>query len=231
MNELLLTAQKRELSGKATQSLRDQGQLPAVAYGHGTEPESITLEAKATERVYSQAGSAKLVSLKLGEGQARNVIFQEVQHDPRSGAIIHADLYIVRMDEALEAEVPLHFIGESTAVYQDEGTLVKNVETVEVRCLPGDLPDSIEVDISVLDDFSKQINVSDLVMPKDVELMVEDPESVMVAKVEAPRSDEEMADLDAEIDEASELPEGVQEEDPAVVSEENEGSADRRDKK
>ena len=152
-----------------------------------------------------------------------------MQHDPRSGAIIHADLYVVRMDEALEAEVPLHFVGESTAVYQDEGTLVKNLETIQVRCLPGDLPDSIEVDISVLDDFSKQINVSDLKMPKDVELLVEDPESVMVVKVEPPRSEEEMADLDAEVTE--ELPEGVQEEEPIVVSEENEGDADRRDKK
>lgn len=229
MNELILTAQKRELSGKAVQRLRDEGQLPAVAYGHGTDPESLTLDAKLTERVYAQAGSAKLVGLKLGESKARNVIFQDVQHDPRSGAIIHADLYIVRMDEALEAEVPLHFVGESTAVYQDEGTLVKNLETIQVRCLPGDLPDSIEVDISVLDDFSKQISVSDLKMPKDVELMVEDPESVMVVKVEPPRSEEEMADLDAEVTE--ELPEGVQEEAPAVVSEENEGDADRRDKK
>jgi large subunit ribosomal protein L25 len=229
MNELILTAQKRELSGKAVQSLRDAGQLPAVAYGHGTAPESLTLDAKTTTRIYAQAGSAKLVELKLGEGKARNVIFQDVQHDPRSGNIIHADLYVVRMDEALEAEVPLHFVGESTAVYQDEGTLMKNLETVQVRCLPGDLPDSIEVDISVLDDFSKQINVSDLKMPKDVELVIEDPESVMVAKVEAPRSEEEMADLDAEVTE--ELPEGVQEEEPIVVSEENEGDADRRDKK
>jgi large subunit ribosomal protein L25 len=228
MNDLKLTAQKRELSGKAVQRLRDQGELPAIAYGHGTKPESLTLEAKATERVYSHAGAAKLVSLQVGEGKARNVIFQDVQHDPRSGAIIHADLYVVRMDEALEAEVPLHFVGESTAVYQDEGTLMKNLETVQVRCLPGDLPDSIEVDISVLDDFSKQINVSDLKMPKDVELMIEDPESVMVAKVEAPRSEEEMAELDAEVSE--ELPEGVQEEEPAVVSEENEGSADRQGK-
>ncbi len=229
MNDLILTAQKRELSGKAVRRLRDEGQLPAVAYGHGTDPESLTLDAKLTERVYAQAGSAKLVGLKLGEGKSRNVIFQDVQHDPRSGAIIHADLYIVRMDEALEAEVPLRFVGESTAVYQDEGTLVKNLETVEVRCLPGDLPDSIEVDISVLDDFSKQINVSDLKMPKDVELLVEDPESVMVVKVEPPRSEEEMADLDAEVTE--ELPEDVQEEAPVVVSEENEGDADRRDKK
>ena len=228
MNELTLTAQKRELSGKAVRSLRDHGQLPAVAYGHGTKPESITLDSKLTERVYSHAGAAKLVSLKVGEGKARNVIFQDVQHDPRSGAIIHADLYVVRMDEALEAEVPLRFTGESTAVYQDEGTLMKNLETIQVRCLPGDLPDSIEVDISVLDDFSKQINVSDLKMPKDVELMIEDPESVMVARVEAPRSDEEMAELDTEV--AEELPEGVQEEDPTVVSEENEGDADRQGK-
>jgi large subunit ribosomal protein L25 len=231
MNDLKLTAKKRVLTGKKVKSLREEGGLPAIAYGHNSPSELITLDAKLTERVYSNAGNAKLVGFKIEDGKERNVIFQEVQLDGRTGSIIHADLYLVRMDELLEAEVPLHFVGESTAVYQDEGTLMKNMETIQVKCLPGDLPDSIEVDISVLDDFEKQIYVSDLVAPKGVEFLVEEPSTELVVKVEPPRSDAEMADLDAEIDEASQIPDSAKEESPAVVSEENEGTADRRDKK
>jgi large subunit ribosomal protein L25 len=156
------------------------------------------------------------------------VLITDVQQEAVKGGLTHADFYVVRMDEELHAEIPLHFVGESTAVYQGEGTLMKNLEALEVACLPGDLPESIEVDISVLDDFEKTITVADLVVPKGVKLLIED-EHTLVAKVEPPRSDEEMAELDEAVSE--ELPEGVQEEQPIVVSEENEGDKDRRDKK
>jgi len=231
MNDFSLIAQKREISGKKVRRLRSAGQLPAVAYGHDSKSEALTLDAKTTERVYAHAGSSKLVELKVEGGKMRNVIFHDVQLSPRTGAIIHADLYIVRMDELLKAEVPLHYHGESTAVYQDEGTLVKNLDTVEIECLPGDLPEAIEVDISVLDDFDKTIMVSALKIPKGVTLLTEDPDTTLVAKVDPPRSEEEMAELDATIDEASEIPENAKEEAPSVVLEENEGDADRRDKK
>ena len=231
MNDLSLSALKREISGKKVRRLRSAGQLPAIAYGRGTKPEALTLETKLAERVYAHAGSSKLVELKVEGGKMRNVIFQDVQFSPRTGAIIHADLYLVRMDELLKAEVPLHYVGESTAVYQDEGTLIKTLESLEIECLPKDLPEAIEVDISVLDDFEKTIMVSALQIPKGVTLLTEDPETTLVAKVEPPRSEEEMAELDAAIDEASEIPENAKEESPIVVSEENEGDADRRDKK
>lgn len=229
MEKITLEAHKRATHGKANANLRAQGKIPAVAYGHAVKPESLELDARVMERVYRQAGGNKMVSLKIGDGAARNVLIHEVQHDGRTGSILHADFYLVRMDELLRTDVPLHFVGESTAVYQDEGTLVKNLETIEVECLPSDIPESFTVDISVLDDFEKTITVADLEIPGNVKLMMEDAEDMLVAKVDPPRSDEEMAELDESIDE--ELPEGVQEEDPTVVSEENEGDKDRRDKK
>jgi large subunit ribosomal protein L25 len=158
-------------------------------------------------------------------------LIHDVQHGSARGEIKHVDFYVVRMDEVLTAEIPLHFTGESTAVYQDEGTLVKVVETVAVECLPADLPESLEVDISVLDNFEKTITMADLTLPKGVKLVEEDPE-IVIAKVDPPRSDEEMEALDEDVNEGAELPEGVKEEDPVVLSEENEGDKDRgRDKK
>jgi large subunit ribosomal protein L25 len=104
--------------------------------------------------------------------------------------------------------VPLHFIGESPAVFQQEGSLFKNIEEVEVETLPANLPPHIEIDISILDDFSKSIHISDIKAPEGVEIL-EDAEQ-LICKVDPPRSEEEMAALDEEIGEA--IPEGAAEE-------------------
>src|SRR6185369_901375 len=162
MEKIELVAQKRSAAGKKNRLLRSEGKVPGVVYGRGVASEPLELEAKVIERVYRHAGGNKIVALKVGEGRARNVLIHDVQYGRAHGELTHVDFYVVRMDEVLKAEVPLHFTGESNAVYQDEGTLIKNLEMVEVECLPGDLPESLEVNISVLDDFEKTITLADL---------------------------------------------------------------------
>jgi len=228
MDKIELVAEKRSASGKKNKLLRAAGKVPAVVYGHGVASEPLELESKTIERIYRSAGGNKIVALKVGEGKARNVLIHDVQHSSVRGEITHVDFYVVRMDEVLTAEVPVHFVGESNAVFQDEGTLVKGMEMVEVECLPGDLPESIEADIAVLDDFDKTITLADLTLPKGVKFVEEDL-TMLVAKVEPPRSDAEMAELDEVVEGG--VPESAMEEDPIVVSEENEGDKDRRDKK
>lgn len=228
MDKITLTAEPRAVGSKQAAKLRAAGKVPVTTYGHGKKAQSLALEAKELERAYHLAGGNKIIGLKVGDARAQNVLIYDVQREAVKGNLLHADFYIVRMDEELHAEVPLHFIGESTAVYQDEGTLLKNLEAVEVACLPAKLPELIEVDISGLDDFEKTITVADLKIPEGVKLLIEDVDTLVV-KVEPPRSDEELAELDESVTE--ELPEGVAEEQPIVVSEENEGDKDRRDKK
>jgi large subunit ribosomal protein L25 len=227
MEKIELIAQKRTVSGKKNSILRAAGKVPAVVYGHGIASEPLELESKAIEKIYRSAGGNKIVNLNVG-GKARNVLIHDVQHGSSRGEITHVDFYIVRMDELLKAEVPVFFTGESNAVFQDEGTLVKGLEMVEVECLPGDLPESLEADISLLDDFEKTITLGDLKIPKGVTLVEEDL-TILVAKVDPPRSDEEMEALDEAVEGG--VPESAQEEAPIVVSEENEGDKDRRDKK
>lgn len=229
MEKIILEARPRTAMAKQNAALRARGDVPAVVYGHGSTPVPLMLEAKVLERVYAQHGGSKIINLKIEGGKTLNVLIHEVQNNGITGRIQHADFYTVRMDELVKTEVALHFVGESTAVYQDEGTLVKNLESLEIECLPGDLPEAIEVDISVLDDFEKTITVADLVIPENVTLLLEDADDMLVAKIDPPRSDAEMAELDEELTE--QLPEGVEEEQPIVVSEENEGDKDRRDKK
>lgn len=227
MEKLELVASRRSVRGKRNRVLRASGQVPAVVYGRGVKTEPLELEARLLERVYGRAGGNKIVALKVGDGRARNVLFHDVQRGAARGELTHVDFYVVRMNEELKAEVPIRFVGESTAVYRDEGTLVKNLETVEVECLPADLPEFLEVVISGLDDFEKTMTLRDLVLPAGVKLVAEDLD-VLVAKVEPPRSETEMAELEEAPDEAAELPDGVKEEEPVVVAEENEGDRDRR---
>lgn len=208
MDKIVLELHKRTELGKANAKLRTQGMTPGVVYGHGKAPESVKVPTRDLTKVFNQAGWGKIIGLKIDGARQTNAMIQDIQHDSLTGAINHADFYLVRMDEVLETEVPIHFTGESTAVYQLEGTLVKNLESLEIRALPGDLPEKIEVDISVLDDFEKAIHVSDLAIPAGVEVITDMEE--LVVKVDAPRSDEEMAELDTEVTE--ELPEGVADE-------------------
>jgi large subunit ribosomal protein L25 len=228
MEKIELVAEKRTVSGKKNTALRAAGKVPAVVYGHGIASEPLELDGKSIERIYRTAGGNKIVNLKVGGGKARNVLIHDVQHGSSRGEITHVDFYIVRMDELLKAEVPVFFTGESNAVFQGEGTLIKGLEMVEVECLPGDLPESLEADISILDDFEKTITLGDLKIPEGVTVVAEDM-TALVAKVEPPRSDEEMAELDEAVEGG--VPESAQEEAPVVVSEENEGDKDRRDKK
>jgi large subunit ribosomal protein L25 len=230
MDKIVLGAIKRSVKSKQAVILRAEGKVPGVVYGRGVRTEPLTLDSKELEKVYRHAGGNKIVSLKIGDERAKNVLIHDVQRGSLRGELTHADFYVVRMDEEIKTEVPLHYTGESTAVYQQEGTLMKNLDVVEVESLPADIPESFEVDISVLDDFEKTITLADLTLPAGVKLTEEDL-GTLVAKVEPPRSEAELAELEEDVNEAEELPEDVKEEQPVVVAEENEGDKDRRDKK
>jgi large subunit ribosomal protein L25 len=192
-----LAAQTRQARGKQVKAVRAEGNVPAVIYGHGVEAQPLSVGQRSITKVFADAGSNKMVALSIDDGKPYNVMIQDVQTDSRSGQIIHADFYKVKMNEKIKAEIPLHVIGESTAVYKLEGSLIQGLSTVEVEALPANLPENIEVDISVLDDFDKTIHVSDLTIPGNVELLTDTAE--LVAKVEPPRSDEELEDLDAPV--------------------------------
>lgn len=209
-DKIVLDLATRTATGKAARKLRADGQTPAVVYGHGDEAEVVSVNSRELDKAYANAGGNKIIGLKIDDARQKNALIHEVQADVRTGNLVHADFYLVRMDEKIKTEVPLHFTGESTAVYQQEGTLLRALETVEIEALPADLPENFEVDIAVLDDFEKSITVADLKVPSGVEVLTAAEE--LVVRVEPPRSEEELEELDAPIDEAAELPEGVQEE-------------------
>ncbi len=222
MDKIVISATTRDSFGKKNAELRKNGKIPAVIYGNNKENATVTLDAKEFAKAFASAGHSAIVELKLDEGAGENVLIQDIDMDPVRNEISHADFYRVNMNKTIRTEVPLHFIGESPAVFQQEGSLFKNIEEVEVETLPANLPPHIEIDISSLDDFSKSIHVSDIKAPEGVEIL-EDAEQ-LICKVDPPRSEEEMAALDEEIGEA--IPEGAAEEGAeATEGEAKEGEA------
>ncbi len=193
-----LEATKRDITGKQVSQLRAVGQLPAVLYGFGTDIQALTLDARSFAKVYRDAGSNGLVDLSLGD-QTVQVLIHDVQIHPVTDALLHADLYAVNMREAVETEVPLSFVGTAPAVRELAGNFVANRHEVTVKALPAEIPQEIEVDISVLTTFEDGLRAKDLTIPAGVELLT-DPEE-MIAFVEEPMSEEELkAELETPVD-------------------------------
>lgn len=187
--------------------VRAQGQIPAVIYGHGRKSESIKVSSKEFSAVLKSAGTTSLVDVAIG-GQAYPALIRETQRHPLRDDVTHVDFYQVRMDEEIEANVPLNFSGISPAVKDLGGVLVKNMDELEIRALPQNLPHDINIDISGLDDFEKVIRVSDIKLPEGVVAQVEG--DVVVALVQAPRSEAELESLSEEVTEDVSQVEGVE---------------------
>jgi large subunit ribosomal protein L25 len=195
---LTLNAKKRELVGRDNWQTRAEGMVPGVLYGANVEPKNVSVNTKEFVAAFREAGESSLVDLVLNGQEPVKVLIQDLQKDPITGEVIHADFRAVDLTKEITAEVKLEFIGESLAVKGLGGTLVEALDSIEVRALPTALVASIVVDISSLKTFDDSIRVSDLVLPEGI-VAVNDPNET-VAVVEEPRSEEEMAELNKAVE-------------------------------
>ena len=213
-----LAAEPREIVGKKVASLRRDGRLPAVVFGHGIDSTSVSVDTHDFEQLRRHTGPNALVDLSVGGKKAQPVLIHGVQVHPVTRRPLHIDLFLVRMTEELTVDVPLVPTGTSVAVVDEGGTLLHNIESVRVKALPDHLPQSIEYSIESLVDFDATIHVRDLDIPGDVTLLT-DPDEV-IAKVQAPRVEIEEVPVVAEGEEG-EVAEGEEGEAAAA-----EGGAD-----
>lgn len=188
---ITLSAQKRNKKQKP-KALRRKGLIPAIVYGPKTKPIALVIKAKEAEKAM-EAGSSHLIDLKYN-GKNQKVLIYNIQFDPLTEKIIHLDLYAVRMDQPIKTEIPLEFKGKPPAVKNKGGILLTEKDSVEVECLPKDLVDEIKVDLSVLKDIHDTIKIENLEVPKGIDI-VEDKE-VVIATIQPPRSEEELAELE-----------------------------------
>ncbi len=213
MEKVKLAAKIREVFGSKTNKGRKDGLVPAVVYGHGTKSESIWVNALEFSKLLKKSGESTIIELNVGEEKARNVIIYETQKDPIRGQYIHVDFFHVRMDEEIEKEVELVFVGDAPAVKELGGNLVKSMDELTVKCLPADLPSEIEVDISVLKTFEDHITIKDLKLSDKIKIEI-DSETV-IASVAPPRSEAELEGLETKVEADVTKVEGVVKETPA----------------
>jgi large subunit ribosomal protein L25 len=196
-NLTLKVSGREKTSTKVTAQKRKDGLVPTVLYSHGNAAETFWVNYVDFSKMYKLAGQSSVVSIEKDDKKTVNAIIQDVQLHPLNGRFTHVDLYQVRMDEKLEASIPLVFIGESKAVREMGGIFLKTLEEVQVSCLPADLPHEISVDIAKLATFEDHIQIKDISLPKGVEILGD--ADTVIALVNAPRSEEEMASLDEKV--------------------------------
>jgi large subunit ribosomal protein L25 len=153
-------------SGRLNQ-MRREGWLPSVIYGRGTENTNLKVDAKAFAEVISHSSSENIiVNLEIEGQQARLAFLQAIQHDPISGAAVHADFLAIDDKTEITAHIPAHLNGESPGVKLG-GVIEQYIHAIEITCLPDDLPETIEVDISGLA-LGDSLHLGDIKYPKGV---------------------------------------------------------------
>jgi large subunit ribosomal protein L25 len=191
-----LTAQRRTQIGRnAIKKIKASGMVPGVIYGSAQEPVNLQINGRELLNLLSRAsGENILVELEIvdgGEKQNALAMIQEIQHHPLQREIVHVDFHAVSANETVSAEVPIEAVGEAIGVKVHGGLLEHILRYLEVECLPGDLPQVIEVDVTNLD-IGQSLHVRELNLPSGVEAIT-DAEQTVVAVVES-RVEEEVVE-------------------------------------
>jgi large subunit ribosomal protein L25 len=160
METIVLSANLREAKKKEAGKLRSIGQVPAVVYHKGEETISISVEGVAIEKLVHSSES-HLIELQFPDGKIKRSFIKDVQFDPVSDKVIHADFQLFSLDEVVEMEVPTHFEGESEGVKFGGGKLQVNHHTLLVKGRPEDIPEHISIDVSKLE-LGQTLHINEL---------------------------------------------------------------------
>src|SRR5499427_773628 len=189
METRALTIRKREGVGKGpARRLRRAGEVPAILYG-GAQPVKIAVVPRDIYRlIHGHEGSTQLLSVSFADtGESRMAIIRDIQYDPVSEDLIHVDLQEVAMDRPIQVSVAVHHVGEAVGVKETFGILEMILREIQVSCLPGNIPDVLEADVSNLR-IGDVLTVKDLKAPEGVRIL-NDPNQA-VATVAPPAAEE-----------------------------------------
>lgn len=225
-----LSAQIRSTTGKAeARRMRHNGMVPAIIYGAGKSPEMISLpHDKILHALEHEAFYSHVLAIKLDNGQSESVVLKDVQRHVFKPKIEHVDFLRVKATEKLTMHIPLHYLGEEEAPgVKDGGVVSKLMTDIEVRCLPKDLPEFIEVDVTALE-LDQSLHISDIKLPKGVELLhaVDDEHDHPIISIHEPKVTKEDMAADAEEETAAAESEAEADADTA----EDDAKADDADK-
>ena len=198
-----LSLQRRPVQGtRPVRRIRRQGIVPGVVYGRGMEPVAVAVNSRELVKLLrSKSGERALMTLRMDDGKPweKPALVKAIQHDPVDGRILHVDFHAIVLTERLRVKDPVILKGEPVGVKQDGGILEHFLREVEVECLPTQMPERVESDVSALK-IGETIHVRDLIPPPD-STITSDPQGV-IASVQAPREEkpeEEAAPTEPEV--------------------------------
>jgi len=207
MEKKIIIAERRTIVGKKVNTLRREGKLPAIIYGHRIDAIPVTLNARDTQKTLNQVSGSTILTIDL-QGEEFSTLIREIQRDHIKGNLLHIDFLAISMKEKLRTAVSLTQVGDAAVLDKYPALLVTGIEEVEVECFPQDLPESIEVDVSNLQEIGDAIYVKDVQVPNNVEIITDPEELVIVVSAVKEEAVEEVEEL---------VEEGVEGSEPAVI--------------
>jgi large subunit ribosomal protein L25 len=197
-----INAEPRTESGKAaSRRFRREGKIPAVVYGAGKDNVSLLLDHhEIFHNLETEGFHSAIIKINIGK-KTEQAILRAVQMDPVKPNVLHVDFQRISATEKLHIAVPVHFIGEEDApgIKTEHGVMSHNITEVDVSCLPADLPEYLEIDVSGLN-INESVHLSDIKVPEGVEItaLMHDGEDDVVASVYMPQMEVEEEELEAE---------------------------------
>ena len=189
-----IVAEARAEQGRArSRKLRRSGRVPAVVYGGGKEPASITLDGNSLNlQMENESFYTSILNLKLGGGEAQSVVVKEVQRHPARSVVMHLDFQRIVADQEITMTIPLHFVGAADApgVKEQGGVVEHSMTELEITCLPANLPAFIEVSVAHLA-LNEIVHLSEIKYPEGVRsTQLAHGHDLPVAAVHPPRREE-----------------------------------------
>ncbi len=234
--QIKLSATTRKETGKGVaKRMRREGKLPAVVYGHKTDPIHLTLETKQLLTLLGGGkGESSLINLSVdgnGGPSEKTVMIKELQVNPLTRHCLHVDFFEVSMDEELTLSLPINLTGEAAGV--EMGGILQQVRReIEIKCLPSDIPDSISIDVSALN-IGDSVHLKDISLPSGIKVM--DDEDLTIVTILAPAVEKEVAEEEVEEGEEAaageEGAEGAEDKKPDGDKKAEEGDTGGKDKK
>lgn len=170
-NKLSIKLDERTVQGKKVKILRRQGFVPGVVYGYNIDPINIQIEAGVMKKLYAKAGTYTPVHLDI-TGKRKIAMIKDVDYEPVKGTIRHVSFHAIKMSDPVVAEVPVRLIGEGESEAEKNGLIIlQNLERIEVKALPLDLPEAVEVDIRELKEAGDKVTLGDAKLPSGVEFV------------------------------------------------------------
>ena len=214
-----LNVEKRELKGTSeVKNLRHQKKIPGVYYSYDSS--NILFQIDESEIRNAINSKANIFSVTVG-GNEQNVIFKNVQYHPVTDNIIHIDLYGVDMKQAISIKIPINFVGTPIGVQAGGGVLVTNLNELEISCLPSDIPDNIDVDISAVD-LGASLQAGDINLDEKFELIT--PSDLSVVSVTQAAVEVEVVEEDS--DDSADSVDSTTEESDSEQSSENDNQSE-----